>query len=466
MVGEIKRRWSEPAGHKQLLTVAFPLILSMGSISVLLFVDRMFLSWYSADAIAAAVPAGMLNFSILCFFLGIAMYTSTFVAQYTGAKRPERVGPSVWHGIYFAIIGGSLIPIAALFADPVFAFVGHPPGVQKLEASYFKILNFAAVFFLCNASMSCFYSGRGKSWTIVWVNILLTAINTVLDYAMIFGKWGFPRMGIEGAGLATLISAATITVVYASLILSNKNNQRYQTRSGWRFDKELFKRLVRFGTPAGAHFFLDITGFTIFILFVGRIGFYELAATNIVLMINLLGFLPMVGLGIATSILVGQFQGAQMTPLARKTTWSSIQLATVYCSLVIIVYFSIPEILIQPFLVEDSGTDIETLKELCLVLLKFVAAFTFFDAIAITVGSTLKGAGDTKFVMVILGFTSLFLLVIPSYFIVEVFQLSVSIAWCAALFNLCIVSLIFFLRFQSNRWENIEVIERSPQSSS
>jgi len=460
MIAELKRRWSEPAGHSQLLIVAFPLILSMGSISVLLFVDRMFLSWYSEDAIAAAVPAGMLNFSVLCFFLGVSMYTSTFVAQYTGAKRPERVGPSVWHGIYFALLGGSIIPLAAPFAEQIFAFIGHDPGVQKLEASYFKILNFAAVFFLCNASMSCFYSGRGKSWTIVWVNVSLTLANALLDYALIFGNWGFPRMGIEGAGIATLVSSAMVTITYALLILRPSNNTRYRTRSGWRFDKDLLKRLIRFGTPAGMHFFLDVTGFTIFVMLVGRIGINELTATNIILMVNLLGFLPMVGLGTATSILVGQYQGAGQNKLARRTTWSSLQLSMIYCSIVVLIYISVPEILIQPFIKNPDTLKNQELLELCLLLFKFIAAFTFLDSVAIITGSTLKGAGDTRFVMTTLAITSLFILVIPVYLVVEVMGGTLAIAWAFALLNLLTVSIVFFIRFQSERWENIEVIER------
>jgi|TARA_B110000438_G_scaffold290031_1_gene325296 MATE family multidrug resistance protein len=460
MSSERENLWSQPGGFKQLIIVAFPLILSMGSISVLLFVDRMFLSWYSADAIAAAVPAGILNFAFICFFLGLATYTSTFVAQYTGANRPDKVGPSLWNGIYIALIGGALIPLISPFTEEIFAFIGHPPEVQKLQAPYLRILNFAGVFFLCNATMSCFYSGRGKSWTIVWVNITLTLLNALLDYAFIFGHWGFPEMGIQGAGLATILSSATITLLYASLIFSKKYNKRYHTRSGWRFKKDLFTRFIRFGAPSGVHFFLDVSGFTVFILLTGRIGYYELTASNIILQVNLIGFLPLVGLGVATTILVGQFQGAGNSKLARRATWNAVKLAAIYSTCVATLYITIPELLVAPFLINTDIEDIELLRSLIFMLFYFLVFFTLFDSLAIICASALKGAGDTRFVMATLGVSSLFVLVIPVYLVVEVFHLPFAYAWGCALGNYLCISLSFALRFRSSRWESIEVIER------
>ena len=310
MKGWFKKRWREPGGYRQLLIVAIPLILSMGSHSLLVFIDRVFLAQYSADALAAAQPAGMLNFSILCFFLGIALYTSTFVAQFTGAKQPQNIGPAVWHGVYIAMAGGLFLPMFSPFADEIFAVIGHAPSVQKAEVEFFRILNFGAFFFLANGAFSCFYSGRGKSWTIVWMNASMASLNILLDYLLIFGNGGFPQLGIRGAAIATVASSGSVMVAYLVLFCSEKNNNRYQTRSSWRFNLELFRRMARFGTPSGVHFFLDLTGFTIFILLVGRIGLVEQAASNVALSINLLSLLPMIGLGTATSIMVGQFQGA------------------------------------------------------------------------------------------------------------------------------------------------------------
>ncbi|NIW98799.1 MAG: hypothetical protein GWN13_11235 [Phycisphaerae bacterium] len=100
MLTKLKQRWRERSGYGEVLKIAFPLILSTGSWSVQHFIDRMFLTWYSPQAIAASMPAGLLFWTVISLFVGMAVYVNTFVAQYYGAKRKDRVGPSVWQGIY------------------------------------------------------------------------------------------------------------------------------------------------------------------------------------------------------------------------------------------------------------------------------------------------------------------------------------------------------------------------------
>ena len=89
--------------------MSFPLILSASSVSIQHFVDRLFLAWYAPEAIAAAMPAGILQFALLSIFAGTAGYSSTFVAQYYGATRSESIGPAVWQGIYVSFLGGVFI---------------------------------------------------------------------------------------------------------------------------------------------------------------------------------------------------------------------------------------------------------------------------------------------------------------------------------------------------------------------
>ncbi len=100
----LNNRWRCEGGYREVLAIAIPLILSTGAWGIQHFVDRMFLTWYSPEAIAAAMPAGILNFTIMSLFLGTAGYVSTFVAQYHGASRCERIGPILWQGMYVAIM--------------------------------------------------------------------------------------------------------------------------------------------------------------------------------------------------------------------------------------------------------------------------------------------------------------------------------------------------------------------------
>ena len=107
--GRLHRWWTRPCGGQEVLLVSLPLVVSTISTTVMIFIDRMFLLWYAPKAMAAAMPAGMLHFTVISFPLGVALYVNTFVAQYEGAGRPGRIGPIVWQGIWIGICGRAAV---------------------------------------------------------------------------------------------------------------------------------------------------------------------------------------------------------------------------------------------------------------------------------------------------------------------------------------------------------------------
>ena len=133
MIRYLRHRWGAEGGYRQFLALAIPLILSTAAWSVQHFVDRVFLAWYSTEALAAALPAGMANFVIVSFFIGVVSYVNTFVAQYVGARRPERVGPAVWQGAYLAILSGLVGLGVASQSGTIFRIVGHDAAIRSEE---------------------------------------------------------------------------------------------------------------------------------------------------------------------------------------------------------------------------------------------------------------------------------------------------------------------------------------------
>ena len=123
----VTTRWTSTGGYREVLVIAVPLILSTSAWSVQHFVDRMFLSWYSPETLAASMPAGILFFSLMSLFIGTASYVSTFVAQYFGAEQYQRIGPALWQGVYISLLGGLLLLCLIPFAQPIFGLVGHDP---------------------------------------------------------------------------------------------------------------------------------------------------------------------------------------------------------------------------------------------------------------------------------------------------------------------------------------------------
>ena len=454
-------RWSKPNGYRQVLLIAFPLILSTGSWSIQQFVDRMFLSWYSPDALAAAMPTGILSFTIVCFFIGTAGYASTFVAQYTGAGRHDRVGPAMWQGIYFSLIGGIVTFIAMFFAEPIFQFIGHDESVRELEIKYWRYLTIGGFFPICMAAVSSFFNGRGNTFPVMWASLLATCLNMVLNYLLIFGNFGLPEMGISGAGLSTVISQIFNLSLLLFMTFMGNNNAKYKTISGWKFDKDLFLRLIRYGLPNGIHFFLDIAAFSAFILIVGRLGAAQLAATNIALNVSMLAFMPMIGMGITVSILVGQSLGANNDDMADTATTSAVQMAFIYMGSISALYLLIPSIFIYPFAANADPTEFEEIRGYAMTAMKFVAAWSLVDSLGIVYSSALKGAGDTRFTMYTIIVLSLILLILPTFIALELMGWGLEAAWAIGVVYIIGLAVTFTLRYRAGKWRTMRVIEQS-----
>jgi MATE family multidrug resistance protein len=459
----LKNRWSREGGYRQVLAIAVPLILSTASWSVQHFVDRMFLTWYAPEAIAAAMPAGMVYFSVVSVFMGTAGYASTFVAQYYGAGQYQRIGPALWQGVWISLLAGVVLLGLIPFAEPIFQFVGHDKAVQASEIDYFRIICLGGGPYIASYALSGFYSGLGKTWPVMWVNILATMVNLVLDYALIFGRWGFPEMGIKGAGIATVIAGIFSFLVFLGLIATGEHNRRYQTISGWRPEKELFQRLLKYGVPSGVQFFLEMASFTTFILLVGRLGTASLAASNIAFNINTLAFMPMIGCGIAISMLVGQYLGADKPGLARVSVYSGFHLTFVYMTTIAAAYVLLPDIFVAPFAHKADPSEFSEIYHYSIVLLRFVAVYSIFDTMNIIFTSAIKGAGDTRFVMFMTVILSLFVLIIPTYLAIVVFKYGLMFSWVLATVYITIIGVTFYLRFLGGKWKSMRVIEQPPQ---
>lgn len=461
-----RRRWKAEAGYRQALSLALPLIFSSTGMAIQQFVGRMFLAWYSPEAIAATMPAGLINFTIMHLFIGTAAYSGTFIAQYWGADLEERIGPILWQSFYVAVIAAVVHLFFVPLAGPFFKMVGHPPEVQKLEIIYFQIICFGAGPVVAGAALAGFFIGRGKTMPVMIVAIATNIINMILNYLMIFGYGGFPELGVKGSAYATLIANLLSLIILSWLCFSRKNIKKFRLLAGWKPDIPLFLRLLRFGLPNGLQFFISFVGLSVFLLLVGRLGTMELAATNITFNINMLAFMPMTGLGMAVMTLVGQYQGKKRTDLAEKSIYSCLHLTNVYMITLALSYVLIPELFLWPFGVKADPAEFEQIEKLVIVLLRFVAVYSLFDGLNIVFSSGVKGAGDTRFVMVMIFGFSLLGLALPTYIAMVILRLGLMTAWTIITIYIIILSFAFYLRFQSGRWKMMLIIDTKEMAPS
>jgi len=450
--------------YRDVLRISLPLVASMSSTMIMEFTDRIFLANYSLDAIAAALPAGITSFLFISFFMGTAQYLNVFVAQYTGSGTLDRVGAVLWQGIYFSVLSGVVMAGLYFLAEPLFRFGGHSPEVQALEVIYFRILCLGSGILIIGTSLSCFFSGRGRTRPVMIINMIGTLFNIPLDYALINGVWIFPEWGIRGAGIATVMSWSLMALIFALMVFTRKNDRVFKVISHRAFEAGLCGRLMRYGIPSAVQFSLDIFAFTFFVLMVGRIGKIELAVTNIVLSIDSLAFMPLMGFSLGTSTLVGQALGRNRVDQALAATRATIHIVLCYMLLLLFLFLFLPQPLLELFRPNHmTPEDYTAIRQAGIILLRFVAAYLFFDALYMVCIGVLKGAGDTRFIMWSIGLLSLAVMILPIYIGVQVFGAGIYYAWsCATLFVFFLFGASFW-RYRQGRWKQVRVIEHPAQ---
>lgn len=442
----------------EFLLVSFPLIVSCGTVSIQLVVDRLFLTWYSTEALGAATSSGMLYWMFASMAMGTASYVQTFVAQYEGAGLKHRVAAALWQGIYVAIASGLLLMASIPFSATMFAWIGHTPSLQVLESDYFVYLMLGIVPHLIGTTLGCLFTGKGDNWTVLAVNAISTLVNVVFDYLLIFGPWGLPEFGIKGAAVATSMAGLSNCVLYSLLIWRKPEMREYQIWAARAFDRVLLRRLLKFGLPNGLHFFLDVFCFTAFVQLVGGMADNALASTSLAFALNSLAFLPMMGVGTAVSTLVGRRIGEGRPDLGARSTWIASILSSIYMGVFIVIYLVAPDVILAPYAYYSRQDDFSAIHSEVVVLLRFVALYSLFDALAVVFSSAIRGAGDTRFALLFNVISGMILMVLPTTYL-YFYQPDVILAWGSLTAYITMLAFGYLARFLQGKWRSMRVIE-------
>lgn len=458
---KILQLWHKPYGYATVLRVGTPLVISMGSTTLMLFTDRVFLGRYSMNAIAAAAPAGAISFAFLAFFSGVVSYAGVFIAQYAGARLTRQIGRTLWQALYIALFSGTLLALSSGLGTYLFDLVGHAPEVKELEVVYFRILMLGGIAHVIYDALAAYFFGLGTTKPIMLVGICGALLNIPLDYIMINGWFIMPEMGVAGAAYATIISKVYACILLAALIFRQKHETAHKVISQWRFNPKLLKRVLRFGLPSGIHMAADVMAFSFFLMILGRLGRIELAVSNIAFSINSLVFMPMIGLSIATSTLVGQAIGRGTPDDGITATRSALHMTILYMGLMALVLLLFPKPFLRLFIANDITPDeIAAVLGKGSVLLYFVAAYSLPDTMNVIYSGALRGAGDVRFVTWTIAIFSFMGMVLPSWIAVNYFNAGLYIVWTIITVYICILALIFYYRFQMGHWKSMRVIER------
>ena len=454
---QFKELFGQKAKYNRLLRLSAPLVMSSSGYVLMQFTDAMFLSWYSPVAIAASGTAGMLSWLTTSLIIGTVSYTGTITANQVGAGQDDKIGSVNWQGLYLALFCGVITAFLGIGTDWFFKVIGHAEELRVLEAEYLKILLFGGALSFAQCSLSGFFSGRADNMRLMIAQLTGQIANVVMDYAMIFGKWGCPEMGVGGAAWATVLSNLFPLSMMLWWFFDHKNAERYKSRSDWRFRWSVAKQLLRFGLPSGFQMCMDAFLWTLFLLVIGRMGTVELAATTIAFRLNQLAFVPIFGVSRAISTLAGQSHGERNYKNALAYMGHGLVLCQIWMTFIAFTFAVFSR---QYFMLFQSDSDLGGVhySEVLAVgskLMKLMATYTIADSINIALMSGLGAVGDTKWVFKVMAVATG--LTVIAILLVDIFHWGLMTIWSFA--TIFIVSLppMWYYRLRGGKWKEIRV---------
>lgn len=444
------------ASYGRLVYYALPLVLSNLGGVMMQFIDRLFLAWHAPESLAGAGAAGMIAICFIAFCAATTGFTGVFVAQYLGSGRPERLGPAVWQGWYLALGFGAVSLALSALSAPLFDWIGHGPAVRAAETDYFRVFMIGGFFFMAVSALMGFFIGRGETRMVMVIQLGGLALNAVLDYALIFGRWGFPAWGVAGAAWATILSEAAM-LAGGLFLFWRKDCRTLHHTTRFRPEWPLALRLLRYGTPNGLRNIIELVMWSVFLSLIGLLGDEALAVSNAAFTINSLAWQPMAGVGMAVAMLVGQAQGAGRPELSRRAMrrgWALTQIWETGAAVVIVVF---ADQLAGLFFRDLPPEKTVALLEMSRMVLWFVAAYCLIDGLNVVLAQGLVGAGDSWWISK--ATLALSLLAVIFMFGLKLLGAGLAWYWLTATVYVAASGLVWVRRYRGRAWESMRVVE-------
>jgi MATE family multidrug resistance protein len=445
-------------GLRELLALAWPVVLSRSTQSVVGLADALMSARLGDEALASVTTGAVNLFSVACLPMGVVFIVQSFAAQLQGRGDLIAARRYAYYGLVVAVITMLVAVIATPFISPLIGLFGFAPGVHDSMTVYVQWRAWSMGPFVAMEALGNWFGGLGDTRPHMRASVIVMVANIVLNWVLIFGNLGAPAMGVSGAalasGLATCLGLAYLLAGFAVRQRELSQGQPIAPRMSE------FLRMLRFGVPNGLNWFMEIAAFTLFLnAVVSKLGTTVLAAMSAILHVNSISFMPSFGLASAGAVFVGQAIGRGDKDQVPRIVALTVKVAMVWQVGVGLLYFLFPGPLMSAF---DSGPQSHDLVRIGAGMLAMSAAWQVFDALGITIGEALRGAGDTAWCMWA-RLTIAWLLFVPvSWWWVGVKGGGPLAAIGAVVFYLAVLGLAFVWRFTSGAWRRIELVEAEP----
>ena len=434
--------------------LAVPVMIGMLTQTFINLFDVAMVGRLGADAKTALAALGVGIITLWVFggaLNAISVGILSLVTRRFGEKEYEKAGEVLFVGIVMAIVLGTAMGIIGyVISKPLFTLLTHNQIVAVEGAKFIRFRFIGLLPFLIIIVYKAFFDALGKTWVFMYVEIIMNIVNVVLSYGLILGHMGFPRLGVEGAG----ISATASSFVGAAAIILYSFARRFRAFNIYkvcRINFRLVREVVKISYPAAIAAVLTTLGFEAFIVISGKINVVTQAATTIMTQLASLTFLPLLGFGTAAATMVGQSLGAGNPEQAEKYAYSSIKLGTVIIAFLALVFIAFPQQVIGLF-TDTNAVIVEGSKALIIFSLAMV-----FEAVGIIASQSLFGAGYTKYVMVV-DVSLHWLLFVPlSYVLGVVAGLNIVGLWLSADTYVFLLSMLMLIGLKRGKWKLVKI---------
>jgi len=381
----------------EIIAVGLPSAATMLSYPIMQLVDMRMLSELGPDALAAQGNGGMAVWWIGSVVVGAMSVVNTFVAQQIGAERPKKTSAYAWNGLWVCAFAALLMLPVIPLTPAFFRLFDHSEDVHRLETIYAQISLAGGFFMMASRTVHQFFYGIHKPNVVLATNLVAQGGNVVFNYALIFGHFGMPQLGVAGAAIGTVAATVLEFALPMALFLSPVYAKRYGTRRTWRPNKRRLRDLLRIGWPAGLMSGNEIFCWKIFMLkFVGEFGALHSAASWVSLRVMMLSFMPTVGISFGITAVVGRWIGKGDRDEAGHRALVGVGMCVVYMAICAVFMVVFREPIIRFFVTDDytpeEAAEIVRIGGLVMIC---AAVFQIFDALGIALTGALRGAGDT-----------------------------------------------------------------------
>ncbi|MBT8085442.1 MAG: MATE family efflux transporter [Woeseia sp.] len=441
----------------ELLRLALPMVVSQGAFALMIFTDRYFMSQIDPVHMAAALGGGVASFFSFCFFLGLLSYANALAAQYLGAGEIEKCAKVVTQGMIMTVMSLPVLTLIAFLVAGIFESMGHEPVQVALERTYYLILMSGVLVTLAKTCIASYFAGIGRTHVVMICDVFGLVVNVPLCYVMVFGKLGLPELGIVGAGISTVASSVLALLLFFAFYFHKEHREKFAVLQSFSLDIKILRRFWRLGLPSGLELFLNVAAFNLFLLMFQSYGITEGAAAAIVFNWDILSFVPMIGLNVGVISLIGRFVGARDMARTNQVMTAAFVVGLAYSALLAAIYIVFRYPLVEVF-APPTG-DFTAIRELSAYMMIGLSSYMIADAAILVSGGILRGAGDTRWLMV--ASVSLhWAMLVAQFFIIRVFNMNPKVSWIAFVVLILAIALVYLLRLQGGRWRDPDVLER------